>query len=275
MLLIVFAWALVNLDAVLRFIGKVLALFTPFLIGGAIAFLINVVLRPLECCWNKVCRKAPAKLVRPVCLTASTVLVLGILFAVVFMMIPSLRESGEEFVQNIPLYVEEIGRWWTGIVQFAAKYNIVLPEYTIDSDLLIEKLTALISDEGSGILTVTWGAATSVLSVLVDVLLGLVFALYLLAKKEVVAAHLKKTHCDSLSAKEGAAASEYCLSDQPDLHKLCQRAAYRSGHHRRSVLLWNADPWDSVCRCGFRVCGCHCAGADFWRMDRRRSISAS
>lgn len=51
----------------------------------------------------------------------------------------------------------------------------------------------MISDEGSGILTVTWGAATSVLSVLVDVLLGLVFALYLLAKKEVVAAHLKKT----------------------------------------------------------------------------------
>ena len=37
-LLIVFAWALVNLDAVLRFLGKVLALFTSFLIGGAIAF---------------------------------------------------------------------------------------------------------------------------------------------------------------------------------------------------------------------------------------------
>ena len=191
-LLIVFAWALVNLDAVLRFLGKVLALFTPFLIGGAIAFLINVVLRPLECCWNKVCRRAPEKLTRPVCLSASTVLVLGILFAVVFMMIPSLRESGDEFIQNIPAYVEEIVQWWAGVVRFAAKYNIVLPEYTIDSDLLIEKLTALISDEGSGILTVTWGAATSVLSVLVDVLLGFVFALYLLAKKEVVAAHLKK-----------------------------------------------------------------------------------
>ena len=88
-LLIVFAWALVNLDAVLRFLGTVLALFTPFLIGGAIAFLINVVLRPLECCWNKVCRRAPEKLARPVCLTASTVLVLGILFAVVFMISPA------------------------------------------------------------------------------------------------------------------------------------------------------------------------------------------
>lgn len=109
LLLIVFAWALVNLAAVLRFSGKVLALFTPFLIGGAIAFLINVVLRPLECCWNRVCRKVPAKLTRPVCLTASSVLVLGILFAVVFMMLPSLRESGDEFIQNIPLYVDEIG----------------------------------------------------------------------------------------------------------------------------------------------------------------------
>ena len=202
LLLIVFAWALVNLDAVLCFLGKVLVLFTPFLIGGAIAFLINVVLRPMECCWNKACRKAPAKLTRPVCLTASTVLILGILFAVVFMMLPSLRESGDEFIHNIPVYVEEIGRWWADVVQFAAKYNIVLPEYAIDSDLLIERVTALISDEESGILTVTWGAATSVLSVLVDVLLGLVFALYLLAKKEVVVAHLKKLIVTVLSQKK-------------------------------------------------------------------------
>ena len=44
-LLIVFAWALVNLDAVLRFLGKVLALFTPFLIllaepGKALWFIL-------------------------------------------------------------------------------------------------------------------------------------------------------------------------------------------------------------------------------------------
>ena len=191
-LLIIFAWALVNLDVVLRFLGKVLALFSPFLIGGGIAFLINVVLNPLERCWNKVCKKAPAKLARPVCLTLSAVLVFGILFAVVFMMIPSLRKSGDEFIQNIPMSVDEIGCWWADTVHFAAKYNIVLPEYAIDSDLLIEKITTFINDEGSGIITVTWGAATSILSGLVDVLLAFVFALYLLAKKEVVAAHLKK-----------------------------------------------------------------------------------
>ena len=192
LLIILFAWALINLDAVMKFLGKVISLFSPFLIGGGIAFLINVVLNPLERCWNKVCKKAPAKLTRPVCLTLSSVLVLGILFAVIFMMIPSLWKSVDEFIQNIPIYVEEIRHWWMDTVRFAAKYNIVLPEYAIDSDLLIRKITALINDKGSGIISITWDAATSFLSGLIDVLLAFIFALYLLAKKEVVAAHLKK-----------------------------------------------------------------------------------
>ena len=192
LMMILFAWALMNLDAVMEFLRKVLSLFSPFLIGGGIAFLINVILNPLERCWNRVCKKAPAKMARPVCLTISAVLMVGILFAVAFMMIPSLRESIDELIQNIPVYVDEIGRWWADTVHFAAKYNIVLPEYAIDSDMLIEKITTFINDEGSGIITVTWGAATSILSGLFDVFLAFVFALYLLAKKEVVAAHLKK-----------------------------------------------------------------------------------
>ena len=192
LMMILFAWALMNLDAVMEFLRKVLSLFSPFLIGGGIAFLINVILNPLERCWNRVCKKAPAKMARPVCLTISAVLMVGILFAVVFMMIPSLRESIDELIQNIPVYVDEIGRWWADTVHFAAKYSIVLPEYAIDSDMLIEKITTFINDEGSGIITVTWGAAASILSGLFDVFLAFVFALYLLAKKEVVAAHLKK-----------------------------------------------------------------------------------
>ena len=192
LMMILFAWAFMNLDAVMEFLRKVLSLFSPFLIGGGIAFLINVILNPLERCWNRVCKKAPAKMARPVCLTISAVLMVGILFAVAFMMIPSLRKSIDELIQNIPVYVDEIGRWWADTVHFAAKYNIVLPEYAIDSDMLIEKITTFINDKGSGIITVTWGAAASILSGLVDVFLAFVFALYLLAKKEVVAAHLKK-----------------------------------------------------------------------------------
>ena len=191
LLTLVFAWALVNLQDVLQFLGRVLEVLSPFLMGGAFAFVINILLRPLERTWRRFCKKAPEKLTRPICLTLSTLLVLGILFAVVFMMLPSLRESGNEFVQNLPGYVEKLGQWWAGAVQFAARYGIVLPEYAPDIDLMMDKITTLLHTQGGGLLTVTLGAASSVLSSLVNVLLALVFALYLLAKKEVVTAHLK------------------------------------------------------------------------------------
>ena len=191
LLTLVFAWALVNLQGVLQFLGRVLGVLSPFLMGGAFAFVINILLRPLERTWHRVCKKAPEKLTRPVCLTLSTLLVLGIMFAVVFMMLPSLRESGNEFVQNLPGYVEKLGQWWAGAVQLAARYGVVLPEYAPDTDLMMGKITTLLHTQGGGILTVTLGAASSVLASLVNVLLALVFALYLLAKKEVVTAHLK------------------------------------------------------------------------------------
>ena len=51
MLLIVFAWALVNLEAVLRFIGKVPALFNPFLIGGGLGAFLILLAEPGKTLW--------------------------------------------------------------------------------------------------------------------------------------------------------------------------------------------------------------------------------
>ena len=51
MLLIVFTWALVSLDAVLRFLGKALALFTPFLIGGGLGAFLILLADPGKALW--------------------------------------------------------------------------------------------------------------------------------------------------------------------------------------------------------------------------------
>ena len=44
LLTLVFAWALVNLQGVLQFLGRVLGVLSPFLMGGAFAFVINILL---------------------------------------------------------------------------------------------------------------------------------------------------------------------------------------------------------------------------------------
>lgn len=86
-----------------------------------------------------------ARLKRLICLTLSAVIVVGLLFAVAFIMIPSLRASGNECVRNVPAYVEKIEQWWTNVVQLAAKYNAALPEYAIDAEALTEKKSPLLS----------------------------------------------------------------------------------------------------------------------------------
>lgn len=191
-LLILLAWALINLSMVLSFLRKVLSLFSPFLLGGAIAFLINVMLRPLERFWDRTCRRVPEKLKRPICLLVSTLLMVGILFAVVFMLLPSLRESGNEFVRSAPVYAEEVKSWWTELVRFAERYNVILPEYAINTDRLTEKVMSFVNAEGSGIIIRTWGAATSIFSGVFNLLLAFVFAMYLLAQKEAAAEHMKQ-----------------------------------------------------------------------------------
>lgn len=63
MMLIVFAWALVNLDAVLRFLNSVFALVSPFLIGGGDCvfdeYHASAVRTPLEACVPKSTAKRP------------------------------------------------------------------------------------------------------------------------------------------------------------------------------------------------------------------------
>ena len=189
-LLIIFTWALVNFNLVYDFLNKILALFSPFLIGCMIAFLINVILKPIEKNYEKLFKNLSLK--RPICLILSTILVLGIMFAIVFMMIPSLQQSANEFIKNLPRYIKEIETWWKNTSALALKHNIILPEYTIDTDKLVNKVTSFINNKGSGLVTVTIGAATSFFSGIVNVLLGFIFAMYLLAQKETILKHVNK-----------------------------------------------------------------------------------
>lgn len=112
-----------KLRRVVSVVGRIGTLFFPFLLGGGMAFLMNTLLRPLEAQWGQAAAWKGARLKRLICLSLSAVIVVGPLFAVAFIMIPSLRASGNEFVRNVPAMSEEIDSGGRNVVQFAAKYQ--------------------------------------------------------------------------------------------------------------------------------------------------------
>ena len=91
---VVLYWVLTNPSQAWRFVSGFFSLFFPFLLGGCLAFLVNVVLRPVERGWRRLWGKRYGprqdKARRPVCLLVSVLLVIGVVFALFFVIVPSL-----------------------------------------------------------------------------------------------------------------------------------------------------------------------------------------
>ncbi len=184
-------WALNHLSSIAGALNAVVGLLSPFIIGFAIAFIINAVLCPLERLWGKLFSRSKGKaervinaLKRPVCLVLSTIIVIGVIFAILFMVIPELKETITAFADKLPAFLSRLNTYFTQLSEFLAKYKIELPEITLNADKIISVLNSFITDKGSAVLDKTVDITTSIFSIAFNLVLAFVFSFYLLAQKE-------------------------------------------------------------------------------------------
>ena len=200
MLLITFAvllfWGLYNISTIGGLFSNLFSLLAPLLIGICIAFVLNLMMVALERLWDRALSRWNSpwnrKLKRPVCLTLTMVLFLGIIFAIFFILIPRLEEAGTTMVANIPTYVAQIQAWWTNLSDFASEHGVTLPELSLNAENVKETITGFLQEKGDSVVNTTLNITTSIVGALVNVLLALVFSLYLLAQKETLIAQSKR-----------------------------------------------------------------------------------
>ena len=200
MLLIAFAallyWGLNNLSLLGGLLSSLSSLLSPLLIGLCIAFVLNLLLKALEELWDHALAKWRSpwrdKLKRPLCLTLTMLLFLGIIFAIIFILIPRLEEAGSTLFAGIPTYVNQIQTWWTNLSGFAEEHGVTLPELSLNADQIKDTITGFLQEKGDSVVNTTLNITTSIVSGVVNVLLALVFSLYLLAQKETLIAQSKR-----------------------------------------------------------------------------------
>ena len=183
---------------ILTVIGGLVGLLSPFILGFCMAYVVNLLLRPLEHFWMWIwhkCKKQKliTKIKRPLCLTVSFLVVLGVIFAIVFMIIPALKETVVSFANKVPQYAKTVEGWYYGFVDFLANYNFTLPEISLDTAKITEIAKDVISNYGDNVLDTTVNVTASIVSAVVDIVLGIVFAIYLLAQKENLGRQTKKS----------------------------------------------------------------------------------
>ena len=204
---IILYWALNNLSTLGKLLGSFFSLFSPLLIGVGIAYVMNLLLKAIERLWDMALKKAPelwrVKLKRPICLTATILLFLGIIFAIFFILIPRLEEAGSTLIANVPGYITQIQNWWGSLVDFAAGHGVTLPELSMNVEDATKFISKILSSDSSNVVNTTIDITTSILGALVNILLALVFSVYMLAQKETLISQSRRLLLAALPRKAG------------------------------------------------------------------------
>ena len=204
---IILYWALNNLSTLGKLLGSFFSLFSPLLIGAGIAYVMNLLLKAIERLWDMALKKAPelwrVKLKRPICLTATILLFLGIIFAIFFILIPRLEEAGSTLIANVPGYITQIQNWWASLVDFAAEHGVTLPELSMNVEDATKFISKILSSDSSNVVNTTIDITTSILGALVNILLALVFSVYMLAQKETLISQSRRLLLAALPRKAG------------------------------------------------------------------------
>lgn len=181
---VVLIWGIYNHKLLLNYLGSAYALIRPFVIGLCMAYVVNVIMRPIERMWMKALSKCKGKWVkklkRPICLLLSILLIIGIILAVVFLILPELSDSVASLVSMIPSYAAEIEDWWDALSARLVKYGVDLPRFSFEPDKLIDFL----KDGGTAVINTTLSATTSIVTAVINFVLALAFSVYVLAQKE-------------------------------------------------------------------------------------------
>ena len=204
---IILYWGLNNLSTLGKLLGSFFSLFSPLLIGVGIAYVMNLLLKAIERLWDMALKKAPelwrVKLKRPICLTATMLLFLGIIFAIFFILIPRLEEAGSTLIANVPGYITQIQNWWESLVDFAAGHGVTLPELSMNVEDATKFISKILSSDSSNVVNTTIDITTSILGALVNILLALVFSVYMLAQKETLISQSRRLLLAALPRKAG------------------------------------------------------------------------
>ncbi len=192
-------------DQFIGLVGLVFAAATPLVFGGALAFIVNIFMNFLERHLSRLFHlKRHAKWLRPVCMLLAFLIVGLVLFLIIRMIVPELTQCLEVLIAAVPSALRTAARWAEDTLNIFGLFNQVLADMQANQGNLQETLTkginAVLYGAGS-VFTVVFSATSTVISSVISVFLGFVFAVHLLSGKEKLNVQFKQLMRRSLPAR--------------------------------------------------------------------------
>ena len=183
-----------NITVVFSLIRKIISFVTPVIAALCIAFVLNVLMMPIEnklfAFFDNTKKGFVKKLKRPLSLVVTYILALGILATIILVIIPDIIDTVVYLTGKMPAFIEAVYKLLGSLLD---KFNIeyALPEIKIDWSMLTNNLENLAKQYGTKILNSALGITTSVFSGVFDAFFSIVLSIYILAQKEKIGRFVK------------------------------------------------------------------------------------
>ncbi|EOS60026.1 hypothetical protein C815_01764 [Firmicutes bacterium M10-2] len=173
-----------NLSHVVDFIQMCWGAISSLVFGAMLAFVINLIMRPIEeqLSYSKV--KIIQKGKRGIALLLSLMIVIAILVGLVWLVVPSLIDAGEVLAKVIPKYYEQSVDFITRVFKNNPQIVATIDSFQINWKEITEKLTGFLSSGVSGVVGNAMNVVTSVINSVVNTIIIIIFAIYVLLDKQ-------------------------------------------------------------------------------------------
>lgn len=209
-LLVVALWKFEVVIDVLKTIGGIIF---PFVLGGAIAFVINVPMSFLE---KKIFgkakeeNKAGKKLARPVSLLLTIILAVGVVVLVMFGVIPQLTRTIASLMISIANFIPQMQDW---IREFSHNNQDIMKlvnQVQFNPDQAIKWGISILGSGAGNMMNTTVSAVGSIVSGFATFFIAFSFACYILFQKEKLHVQIRKVFFAFISKQKAEAFLKIC-----------------------------------------------------------------
>lgn len=183
-------------ETVLDILFFVLNILTPFILGGAIAFVLNVpmnfVQRHLFDEERIKKSKVLQKMARPVSMILVLIAVFGIVAIVMFILFPQLGETFANLGRSIQAFIPQIQEWASRLFNDNKEIMDMVNNLEFDWNKIMDTGINFFKNGAGSVVNSTITAAKSIVSGLTTFFIAFVFAIYILLQKEKLGVQAKK-----------------------------------------------------------------------------------
>ena len=196
MLLIVFAVLFYvgeqRIESVAAGFSFVVSIVFPFLLGAAMAFILNVPMSFMEKRLFSKTKGKAKKLKRPICLVLAILFVVAILWIVLLVVIPEVASTVASLSVNIEAALIKLQRWTMDIFEDNKQIEVWIASLQFDWDGIIHTAFGFLKNGAGNVLNSTMTVAKTVINSVMNFCVAFVFACYILLQKEKLAVQIRK-----------------------------------------------------------------------------------